>query len=155
MTDCPRAPFRRAACTTAFAALTLATPAAAADFGEEAVRARCASEWPGDFRMQAYCLDQDRRGFTQVEASRSGLDAAMRSALDSCAAQWPAEWRMIAYCLDQQIDGRNALPGAVADIPAHARDAILDTCAGEWPGDFRMQAYCTGVQADGWRRLNR
>ncbi|NSY36845.1 hypothetical protein [Leisingera sp. ANG59] len=133
-----------------------ALPAAAiaANFNEEEIKAHCASEWAGDFSMQAYCIKEQRDGFDAVEAARGALDADMSAALTRCESEWPVEWSMVAYCLNEQQNGRQAIPAHLNGLPADVSATVRNTCEGEWQGDFAMQAYCIKEQATGWRSIN-
>ena len=104
---------------------TIITLAAAAIIGMSSAamadsKSYCAAEWPGDFRMQAHCLEKQREGAAEARAfiDRHGIEDGMKIS-DSpyaqmwalCSGQWelPAhetwDWRMVSHCLKRQMEG--------------------------------------------------
>ncbi|KQI68169.1 hypothetical protein AN189_12305 [Loktanella sp. 3ANDIMAR09] len=71
---------------TACLILTL-SPAAALAFPADTAKQKCEAEWAGDFEMQAYCMDQQRQGWQEVEQQRAGLDNAMSASLATSKAR--------------------------------------------------------------------
>lgn len=77
----------------------------------------CADKWPGDFRMQRYCVDQqnkaaaDLRGFIERAAVPGSVEQLI---LGRCGSKWKVsegvyDWRMVKYCTDQQINAYRSL----------------------------------------------
>ncbi len=65
------------------------------------ISAKCASEWPDDFRMQKYCKDQQYEGLRALRTRQmTGVLAKIRS---KCASDWPDDFRMRDYCEKQQL----------------------------------------------------
>lgn len=73
---------------------------------ETIIRAHCVKRWPRNFRMQAYCEEQ------QFEALRDlgeGRPADISShdygiILNECAGKWGENFRMRDYCHNQQYE---------------------------------------------------
>ncbi|MDP3520678.1 MAG: hypothetical protein Q8S02_08655 [Hydrogenophaga sp.] len=87
-----------------------ANPGQSAGGGESAViSAKCAMEWPDDFRMRAYCEKKQDEGLSTV---RRPVDAPPREAeiiRRKCAGEWPTDFRMRAYCERKQVEGLRQL----------------------------------------------
>lgn len=94
--------------------VALAAPARADVRGE--IKAACAAEWPGDYRMQEYCVEK------QIEAARDIVNLQRRYGEDSeeagllyrCMAEWRRDdrtydYRMARYCADKQIGSYHRL----------------------------------------------
>lgn len=61
------------------------------------IRSKCASEWPGDFEMQAYCERQQVDGVAYLRAQSNQRD------LNACARDWPGDFEMQAYCVRERL----------------------------------------------------
>jgi hypothetical protein len=71
--------------------------------GASDVRSHCAAEWPNDFRMRAYCEDQQNDALRRLQGRRmdSGDERTIRA---TCASEWPGDYRMRDYCEEQQLN---------------------------------------------------
>jgi hypothetical protein len=91
-------------------ALAIVTGAAVARAQPPAdVRARCAREWPTDYRLQAYCVEQQRpdaRPLLRAPDVPAEVATAIRR---RCAVDWPRDLRLRAYCEYQQLDAWHQL----------------------------------------------
>jgi hypothetical protein len=116
------------------------------------IRAKCAEEWPDDFRMRAFCERQQEEGLRTLQAGPpvSGREASVIR--EKCTEEWPRDFRMRAFCERQQADGLRTLqagPGASGPEAS----IIRNKCAEEWPRDFRMRAFCERQQVEGLKKL--
>lgn len=121
----------------------------------EGVRAHCEGEWPDDFSMQAYCIEQNQQGFDgfkKLAAMNAGT--VLEPAFAGCIEEWGIQWDMVEYCASQQRDGLEEAPTAVAGLPEEVADTILAQCSRQWGSDFSMVAYCADQQAGSWRAMN-
>jgi hypothetical protein len=127
---------------------------ASADTTDQMIRAKCAREWPDDFRMRAHCEERQREALRQLEtpAPASGEQGQVIRA--KCAREWPDDFRMRAHCEERQREGLRTLSQPIQASPHDAR-IIRTKCAQEWPDDFRMRAYCENRQVEGLRKLGR
>jgi hypothetical protein len=77
--------------------------------------AKCASKWPGDYRMQEFCLQQQEAAAKDVTATLAGADASTRAIVGECGARWKDgdsyDFRMVKFCTDQQKNARDRLQG--------------------------------------------
>ena len=108
--------------------ITLALVAAMAGTAmADKTQSYCASEWPGDFRMQKHCVDRQREGAVKAGAffNKYGLDKLGKGADISnnphaqiwakCERDWRLprfdtwDWRMVAHCLGRQIEAYDSL----------------------------------------------
>lgn len=128
--------------------------AAIAGFDRDAAKTFCESEWENDFRMIAYCVNQQRKGAQELDRLRPDLDDAMLERLAVCESEWRQDMQMQAYCLGQQMSAREALPAEFEGLPENVAGIIRDLCTADWGTDFRMLRYCTKQQAKAWKQLN-
>lgn len=64
----------------------------------------CEADWPDDFRMRAFCEQQQRNGLNTLNQGKpddisEGEFSTIRS---SCTRDWPDDFRMRAFCEEQQ-----------------------------------------------------
>lgn len=64
---------------------------------------KCQKDWPADFRMQSYCLDQQREAVTALQR-RTMASPEQQTIRGKCAKDWPADFRMRDYCETQQLE---------------------------------------------------
>ena len=74
---------------------------------------KCEDEWPVDFRMQKYCQERQREGYTNlIELWPEALTKTGQAAAQ-CVLDWSEDllfdWRMIHYCADRQLTAWKAL----------------------------------------------
>lgn len=72
---------------------------------EEVIEQHCEREWPDDFSMRAYCLDQQRQAVSKL---RKGAPDDIPSEIfhdirRKCAREWPDDYSMRVYCEEQQV----------------------------------------------------
>jgi hypothetical protein len=70
------------------------------------IRAKCNGEWPNDYTMQKFCIDQQEnaRAWARGQGIANGVAR-------HCAGNWSNDWTMFKYCVNQQRKARNALGG--------------------------------------------
>lgn len=66
------------------------------------VGAKCAKDWPDDFRMRRYCEDQQQSAIAALNgrSMRTGDEKIIRA---KCERDWPDDYRMRNYCEEQQL----------------------------------------------------
>ena len=82
----------------------------------------CESEWPDDYAMQEYCIDQQNAAKNSVAdfKSQHGLTADNLESkatsgvvpariLQGCKAEWPNDVAMVDYCVNQQAKSAKKL----------------------------------------------
>lgn len=76
-------------------------------------RVICEREWRGDFRMQEYCINQQRNGHRKTFDLNQEVEAIgnqeLKMAVGKCLLDWrdrsgQYDWRMVAYCIERQLD---------------------------------------------------
>lgn len=65
--------------------------------------AKCQKEWASDFRMQSYCIDQQKEALTALQR-RTMASPEQRTIRTRCSAEWPQDFRMRDYCENQQLE---------------------------------------------------
>ena len=73
--------------------------------GDEEIKARCAHEWPSDFSMQTYCVEQQQKARASIANRAPGNvpDSVFEQIRTKCSADWPNSLQMQDYCEEQQI----------------------------------------------------
>lgn len=74
------------------------------------MRQRCEADWPDDFRMQRFCLDQQQEGRRSIRRWLSENEAKasqqLKTAVLRCHVEWldahGYDWKMVNFCVDQQ-----------------------------------------------------
>jgi hypothetical protein len=71
------------------------------------IRHHCEQEWPDDFSMRAYCMQQQREAVAQLRLGRPQdiPEDVFKSIRRKCTADWPDDYAMRVYCEQQQLDG--------------------------------------------------
>lgn len=101
-------------------------------------QAKCSQDWPTDYQMQKYCLDQQEHGVQELSTGApAGVDqGAFRIIRGKCSEEWPQDFQMRAHCEKQQYEGYFALNRSTQD------DSVRNVCAQQWPNDYQMRRYC-------------
>lgn len=91
-----------------------ASPVIAGDepelFPEDAVKAQCAEDWPGDFFMQKGCIDLQRESFnTLTDGVQDMPEAVATTIVGQCTTDWRADFFMRKGCIDLQADSWRSL----------------------------------------------
>jgi endonuclease YncB( thermonuclease family) len=77
-------------------------------FNAGGIRAKCAQDWPTDFRMRAYCEQQQQTAVGSLGA-RSMRSTDQQTIRTKCASDWPDDFRMRDYCEQQQLKALSVL----------------------------------------------
>jgi hypothetical protein len=67
------------------------------------IRAKCAEDWPDDFRMRAYCQEQQDEGLRALRGRSMTGHANHQTIRKKCATDWPDDFRMRNYCEETQL----------------------------------------------------
>lgn len=72
---------------------------------DDIIEQHCGRQWPDDFSMQAYCLDQQRQAVVKLrEGGPVDIpDEVFNSIRLKCANEWPDDYSMRVYCEEQQV----------------------------------------------------
>jgi catechol 2,3-dioxygenase-like lactoylglutathione lyase family enzyme/Fe-S cluster biosynthesis and repair protein YggX len=65
----------------------------------------CEREWPDDFSMRAYCLEQQRDAVAKLREGRPEdiPEEIFRQIRRQCASEWPDDNTMRVYCEEEQV----------------------------------------------------
>jgi len=71
------------------------------------IRHHCENEWPDDFSMRAYCVQQQRDAVAKLRLGRPEdvSDETFARIRQRCSAEWPDDYAMRVYCEHQQLEG--------------------------------------------------
>jgi hypothetical protein len=91
------------------AAVPVAPEPSGSDYSaaEQTIRSHCTKEWPTDYHMQAYCIDQQHQALATLLSGRPAEvpEAEFARMREHCASEWPDDFHMRVYCEKQQADG--------------------------------------------------
>lgn len=127
---------------------------AAGSFDRSELKSKCVTEWPDDFEMQKYCIDQQNAAADiLVTKTWPFPDDAVEQ---PCYIEWPQDPEMILYCLESQSRAVEALKPSHApkSIPADILEKIMSKCSTDWFPDLEMVLYCRDQQAKAWAAIN-
>lgn len=71
------------------------------------IREHCTQEWSNDFRMRAYCQEQQLNGYNNLMKTKpAGMsDSDYQKIKSLCQNEWENDFQMMAYCEEQQVNG--------------------------------------------------
>jgi len=71
------------------------------------IKHHCEKEWPKDFQMRAYCIDEQRKAAATLKLGgpQDVPEEVFESIRSSCALEWPDDYKMRAYCETEQLEG--------------------------------------------------
>lgn len=74
---------------------------------EVVIRHHCEHEWPDDFSMRAYCIQQQHEAVAKLKLGRPQdvPDEVFNRIRRKCAAEWPDDYAMRIYCEEEQLAG--------------------------------------------------
>jgi Domain of unknown function (DUF4124) len=119
-----------------------------------AIRAKCAKDWPNDFRMRAYCEKKQLESLQTLQEDIGVAPQKSTTIRAKCASDWPDDFRMRAYCEKKQLEGLQRVQEPVGAGSRESR-IIRAKCEIDWPNDYRMRAYCEKKQLEGLQQLAR
>lgn len=77
---------------------------------EREIKAAAATEWPDDFRMQKYTVDQQNDAYRKIEAWKKNTSGSVAKQItEKAVKEWPNDYRMQWYTIEQQVKAYNAL----------------------------------------------
>ncbi|AEH88200.1 hypothetical protein [Mesorhizobium opportunistum] len=82
--------------------------------GSDDVRANCADDWPNNYQMQEFCIQQQQGAAATVSRYISQpLAGAEKDVMLQCANDWQLQrgynWQMVLFCFEQQNAARKRL----------------------------------------------
>lgn len=80
----------------------------------------CEKKWAGQYAMQQYCLEQERKGALEVQAfaARYKINELVKAGKDSdpavqiwlrCVNKWEPQYSMAAYCISREAEAARVL----------------------------------------------
>jgi hypothetical protein len=76
------------------------------------IGAKCAADWPDDYRMQEYCVKTQRESSDALDA-RSMTGSREQGIRAKCQKDWSDDYKMRNYCEEQQLKSLRAIGGGV------------------------------------------
>ncbi|WP_296747311.1 hypothetical protein [Mesorhizobium sp.] len=82
--------------------------------GADDVRANCGDDWPNNYQMQEFCIEQQKTAASSVSRYIHGsLTEAEKGIMNQCAEDWQLSrgynWEMVLFCFEQQNAARKRL----------------------------------------------
>lgn len=99
-----------AAAAAAAASQSTAASAPATGGPMSVIRPKCAKEWPDDFKMRAFCEEQQQEGYRKVQ-SRAMTSGDQQTIRRKCSSEWPDDFKMQDFCEEQQLEALRKLKG--------------------------------------------
>jgi hypothetical protein len=78
------------------------------------IKTHCEREWPDDYRMRLYCVNQQKEGLASLQrrvAPAGVSEEELQQIRAKCRAEWPGDYRMENYCEEQQLKALLELKG--------------------------------------------
>jgi capsid portal protein len=130
------------------------------------MRKKAESEWPDDFSMQKYVLEDQLSGWHSMQEAKATVYEEMKAdsgdpddvsskILDDifrkCESEWPEDFAMQKYVYDEEMAAMVELSEIIGDdspLPKELTQKCLGKALEEWPGDLGMQLYSLKQQLE-------
>lgn len=69
------------------------------------IQQHCEREWPDDYAMRAYCIEQQKTAVGELKQGRPSdvPEEVFQQIRRKCAREWPDDYAMRQYCEEQQV----------------------------------------------------
>lgn len=125
---------------------------------DQLIRHKAATEWPGDYSMQAHTVKSQQDAYRQMVRYETTLDQTnevISGCLDKSRSEWPDDFAMQVHTFDKQISAAGRFFNFKdASIPDDILEQIKVRAFAEWPGDYEMMLHELEGQIASWRDLN-
>ncbi len=74
---------------------------------DQIIKNKCSQDWPQDFVMQKYCIDQQNEALAKLK-SRTSANTP-QSIIDKCERDWHFDFQMREYCESEQFKAYRSL----------------------------------------------
>ncbi len=77
------------------------------------IQKHCEHEWPDDFSMRAYCIEQQEKALAELKRGRPSdiPEDVFRRIRQKCAGEWLTDFGMRQYCEEEQVKAYRKLHG--------------------------------------------
>ena len=72
------------------------------------IKAKCEKEWPDDFAVQKFCIDQQMGSYSKLQAKSMNVEPFV-SIRSKCQREWPDDYSVRDFCEEEQIKAYNSL----------------------------------------------
>lgn len=121
------------------------------------IREKAELAWPGNYNMQKYEIDNQRKGYIAVAnySDRSIPPRILTEIMAKAKAEWAGNYNMQKYEIDNQVNGYKAVNNyRAAGIPSNVLNQIIQKALREWPGNYNMQKYEIDNQVKAYTELH-
>lgn len=78
------------------------------------IKAACTAEWPGDYSMQEFCINNQVKSYNHlVQIKNSGQNGEEKGMLVKCLDDWKtatgSDWTMVEFCYKNQHEAYERL----------------------------------------------
>ncbi len=72
---------------------------------DEIIERKCESQWPDDFSMRDYCIEQQEQALAELRRGRPAdvPEDVFKRIRAKCAREWPEDFSMRQYCEEEQF----------------------------------------------------
>ena len=112
--------------STVFSHLNIVAQEGGYDDAEVVIQAHCEKEWPDDFKMRLYCVNEQKEGLSALREGKPNdiSEQDFGTINRKCAGDWPSDFKMRAYCHQEQYEAVRELRGGTTnDVLDHSSDA--------------------------------
>lgn len=121
------------------------------------IKAAAASEWPGDYSMQAHVIEEQTLSYRTMAAYRQKLSGNKvgETAIEKALTEWPDDYTMQVHVVEEQTAAAKAFfEYADLKVPSNIVEEIRARAFSEWPGDYEMMLHELQGQIEGWLQIN-
>lgn len=70
------------------------------------IKNNCQKEWPNDYRMQKFCIDQQKDALQKLRAGRPSdiPKDVFKKIRNKCSRKWKNDFRMVLFCEIQEFE---------------------------------------------------
>lgn len=125
----------------------------------ETIKANAEQEWPDDFSMQAFTIDQQTAAYLEVQAldTVNGIPEGTLITIKNRAEQdWGNDFSMQLFEINKQVDAYLEIEDMTEQdgVPSEILSGIKEAATSEWGEDFSMQLFTIEREVENYRRVN-
>jgi hypothetical protein len=129
------------------------------DYAEapQVIRMKCQRDWPDDFQMQHFSVDQQLQAVAALRAGRPDNvpDEVFQVIRRKAARDWPDDYCMRLFTEQQQVKAFHTLCHAhYPDVPQDILIRMQVQAELDWPDDYEMRAFTIEQQVKSYRKLH-
>ncbi|MFU8864669.1 MAG: hypothetical protein ACNA7O_12205 [Rhodobacterales bacterium] len=121
------------------------------------IKGKAVAEWPDDFAMQRYVINQQTDAAEQMLYFLINLDQEnpiIKSCISKALGEWPDDFEMQLHVFNSQMEAApKFFEYEHAGMPSETLEGIKTKAFSDWPDDFEMMLHTLFEQVDAWEEL--